>query len=445
MKFSIGKMYTFIKRIGLFLAILTVTNTIVAQDYYNLSIEELLDRGITNSVVVKESELKISISEDQSKLAKNKKLPDMQVSGIFGYVGTSTVLDTDFSFLRHSDAPDWKQNYQFVASQPLYQGGRIKANIQRSEIEKELAQLILQKDKSDLKLWMVGKYLDLYNLYKEKEIYEQNIERSNVSLKDIRKMREEGMITSNDVLRSEIQVSNYELSLQQTENNLVLISQQLSIAMGMNEDLVYVPDSSFLSLPQKILSIEDCINEAYLTYVELKINNKNIDLAKNNLQLVKTNFRPNLSLQFANSFVRPVPNTSPVYDKYINAWSVTLNLSYHISALYDRKHSLAMAKKQINLQEWEGERAKQNIRINVKTAYLKHTEAIKKIEILENTLKMTKDNYRIVHKKYFNQLAILTDLLDANTLQLNATLQLSSAKANAVYTYYQLLNIIEGL
>lgn len=438
-------MYVFIKKIAIILIVSTVNNAICAQEYYNLSVQELLDKGISNSITIQESAVKASISQDQYSLSKNKKLPDLQVAGMFGYVGTSTILDTDLSFLKHTDAPDWKQNYQFTATQPLYEGGKIKNNIERSKLQEELAQLVLQKDKSDLRLWMIAKYLDLYNLYREKETYIQNIKEANVRLKNIRKMKEEGMITSNDVLRSEIQVSNYDLSLQQTENNLILVSQQLSVTMGMDETLMYIPDSTFLVQSTSLKTLEDYIGEAYNNYIGLRINDKNIDLAKNNLQLVRANFRPNLSLQFGNSFIRPVPNTSPVYDKYINAWSITLNLSYHISALYDRKHSLAVAKKQINLQEWENERTKQDIRINVKTAYLKHLEALQRVSVLEETLKMTNNNYNIASTKYFNQLAILTDLLDANTLQLNATLQLSAAKANVVYTYYQLLNIIGEL
>lgn len=406
-----------------------------------LTIEELFEKGIENSIQIQSSEIRLSITEDQLALSKNKRLPDLQLSGAFGYVGTSSILDTDLSFLKHTEAPDWKQNYQITATQPLYQGGKIKRSIERNEIQKQIATLSLQKDKSDLKLWMISKYLDLYNLHGQTETYKQNIIEAEKRLKDIRKMREEGMITSNDVLRSEIELKNYELALQQAENNLILVSQELSIIMALDETLIYAPDSTFLTKKQALSPLDVYINEAYSDYLGIKINNKNLDLARNNLQLAKADFLPTLSLQFGNSFIRPVPNTSPVSDKYINSWGITLNLSYHLSNLYDRKHSIALAKKQIDLQEWILEQDKQDIRVNVKTAYLRHLEAIQRVEVLENTLNMTKENYRIVNKKYFNQLSILTDLLDANTLQLNATLELTAAKANMIYTYYQLLNI----
>ena len=48
------------------------------------------------------------------------------------------------------------------------------------------------------------------------------------------------------------------------------------------------------------------------------------------------------------------------------------------------------------------------------------------------------ENYRIMQNRYLNQLAILTDLLDANSVRLNAELQLTSARTQVIYTYYQL-------
>ena len=91
------------------------------------------------------------------------------------------------------------------------------------------------------------------------------------------------------------------------------------------------------------------------------------------------------------------------------------------------------------------EQQRQNIRTGVKAAYLKHQEALDKVKVLEHSLNQANENYRIVNKKYFNQLAILTDLLDANTVQLSAELQLEAARTNVIYTYYQLLNISGNL
>lgn len=436
------------KRLNIYIAfsIIFSLNTIVgavdAQSRYKLTIDELLDKGLQHSISVQSTDLKLNIADDKVALAKNKRLPDIQVAGQFGYVGQSTVLDTDLSYKSHPQSPDWKQNYQVSAIQPIYQGGRIKNNIKKADLEKEIAEISLSKDKSNIKLWLINKYLDLYNLYGKQKIYQFNIDEAKVRLNNILKMREEGMITSNDVLRSKIQLTDYELSYNEVVNDITLLSQQLAIALDMDEDIIYEPDSIFLNTkPQTDNSIEDYVQIAYQNYPDMQIARTNIDLAKNSLKITKADYLPNLSLQLSNTFQRPIPNTSPVQDLYINSWGVTLSLSYRISALFDRKHSLSAAKGQINLQELAEEQQKQNIRISVKTYYLKHQEALDRVKTLETSLKQSDENYRIMNTKYFNQLAILTDLLDANNLQLNAELQLTSAKTNAIYTYYQLLNI----
>ena len=60
------------------------------------------------------------------------------------------------------------------------------------------------------------------------------------------------------------------------------------------------------------------------------------------------------------------------------------------------------------------------------------------MEALELSVRQAEENYRIMRNRYMNQLAILTDLLDADNLRLNAELQLTTARTRVVYTYYEL-------
>ena len=85
------------------LATLTYTSSLTAQNTYRLTVNELFERGLQNSIAIQSSVIKTQISEDKVGLAKNKRLPDISVSGLFGYTGTLTILDKDLSFLKHSD------------------------------------------------------------------------------------------------------------------------------------------------------------------------------------------------------------------------------------------------------------------------------------------------------------------------------------------------------
>ena len=413
--------------------------TLTAQTTYILSVKELFNRGIENSITIQASIVKAQISDEKTILAKNKRLPHIVIDGTFGYVGTPVILNPDLSFLKRSEMPNWEQNYQIAARQPLYEGGRIRNEIKRSELEREIAELSLQKDQSDLKLWLIGKYLDLFNLYKRRDVYIQNIEEAKKRLHDIEKMKEQGIVTTNDVLRSKLLLTNYDLAHKEIENDIVLVSQQLDIVLGMDESTILQPDSSFLTFYVEINPENAYVDQAYQQHPDLKMAQTNISLAQNAFQFVKADYRPSLFLETGMALTRPIPYIVPVQDFFINTWGISLNLSYNLSALFDIKHNSNVARQQIQLQSLFQEQRKQMIRTEIKAAYLKHQEAEDRIKALQESLAQSKENYRIEKNKYFNQLAILTDLLDATATQLNVELQLTTAKTNAIYTYYQLL------
>ena len=88
--------------------------------------------------------------------------------------------------------------------------------------------------------------MSLFSLFRQHDVLTRNIEESERRLKDIKQMKKEGLITNNDVLRSEMQLTNDRLSLTETENSIALVSQQLDILLGINENCLFLPDTALL-------------------------------------------------------------------------------------------------------------------------------------------------------------------------------------------------------
>ena len=57
----------------------------------------------------------------------------------------------------------------------------------------------------------------------------------------------------------------------------------------------------------------------------------------------------------------------------------------------------------------------------------------------EKSIEQATANLKIVSTKYFNQLALLTDLLDADNLYLESSFNLVKAQTDATGYYYRLL------
>ena len=346
------------------------------------------------------------------------------------------VWERGLSGPTYPDIPDWSQNYAIDFSQPLYQGGKIRRTIRKAEMEKQVAELQTLTDQAEIKLGLLNQYMNLFSLFKQHEILMRNIEESELRLRDIRRMKKEGVITNNDVLRSEMQLTNDRLSLQETENSIVLVSQQLDILLGQDENLLLKPDTTLLHQAVALEAYDDYITLAYTNDPAMKLLRKQTELARNEIRLAQSLSLPSISLYASNTLARPVSRT--LADMYNNNWNVGLSVSYPLSSIYKNSHKIKESKLMVSLRKNDEEQKMQRIRMDVRTAFLRHQEALQRVEALQLSVRQAQENYRIMQNRYLNQLAILTDLLDANSVRLNVELQLVTARTRVIYTYYQL-------
>ena len=381
-----------------------------------LTVDELFRLGVENSLRLQADALDEAMAYERGKTARTSRLPDLQI-GL-------------------PDTPDWSQNYAIDFTQPLYEGGKIRYAIRRADLQTHAAALRSASDRADVKLELLEQYMSLFSLYKQREVLMRNIEESELRLKDIRQMKKEGLITNNDVLRSEMQLTNDRLSPTETENSLALVSQQLDILLGLDENRMLLPDTSLLRRSVALQEYDAYVEEAYLNDPAMQLLRKQTEIAKNEVRLTKAEALPSISLYASNTLARPVSRT--MADMYNNAWNFGLSVSYPLSSLYKNNHRVKESKFAVQMNLNAEEQKKQQVRVTVRTAFLRHREALRQVDALKLSVHQAEENYRIMQNRYLNQLAILTDLLDANAVRLNAELQLTSARTQVIYTYFQL-------
>lgn len=408
-----------------------------SQQAYSLTLDELFRLGTENSLRLKVTRMQEVIAADKEKTAQTSRLPDISIGATTGYIGRPTVFRRGLSQPVHPDMPDWSHNYNVEVTQPIYRGGKIHYTIKRSSLEKQIAALNSTNDKAEIKLLLLSQYMDLFSLYKQKEVFARNVEESARRLEDIRRLKKEGIVTRNDELRSELQLTNDQLAYREANDNIAIVSQQLDVVLGLDETLLLQPDTTLLYTAVSLESSDEYVRQAYENYPELQIARYNTRLAENDIRLSKADYLPSLSLRAANTLARPLSTT--MEDMFSNNWNIALSLSYNLSSLYQNKHKVHEARQYVNIRKNREEQVRQDIRVNVKSAWIKHHEALDRVEALLLSVRQAEENYRIVRNRYLNQLSILTDLLDASSIRLEAELQLTNARTEVIYSYYQLM------
>lgn len=408
-----------------------------SQQAYSLSLDELFRLGTENSLRLQASRMEEVIADDKEKTAKTSRLPGISIGATTGYIGQSTVFRKGLAQPVHPDLPDWSHNYNVEVTQPVYRGGKIHYNIKRASLEKEIATLNSTNSEAEIKLLLLRRYMDLFSLYKQRDVFARNVEESTRRLDDIRRLKKEGVVTRNDELRSELQLTNDQLACREADDDISIVSQQLDVLLGLDESLLLQPDTTLLYTAVSLEDYETYVLQAYNNYPELQIARYNTKLAENDIRLSQADYLPSLSIRAANTLSRPLSTT--MEDMFSNNWNIALSLSYNLSSLYQNKHKMHEAKQYVRLRKNREDQIRQDIRINVRSAWIRHHEALDRVQALLLSVRQAEENYRIVRNRYLNQLSILTDLLDASSVRLEAELQLTNARTEAVYSYYELM------
>ena len=82
--------------------------------------------------------------------------------------------------------------------------------------------------------------------------------------------------------------------------------------------------------------------------------------------------------------------------------------------------------------------AQENIRTGIKEAYIRFQEAFTVYETQLKSQELATQNYEVVNNRYLNDLALITDMLDASNSKLSAELQTVNARINILFNYYRL-------
>src|SRR5699024_4893253 len=192
-------------------------------------------------------------------------------------------------------------------------------------------------------------------------------------LENIKKFHREGMVTRNDLIRGELQLSNLKLALEVVENNTKILNKQLTTALGLSDDILILPDEALLDNIPQALSLAD-----YRTLAEnhptVLMTQKTVNIQETAEKITKAAKMPSLSAFAGDQLMRPITTTSPVVDAYTNGWSAGLSLNLNIDVFYKAPQKIKQAKFEKEKAVAQANEVEQMIDVAVNAAYIKYNE-----------------------------------------------------------------------
>lgn len=403
-----------------------------------MDLEEVFRLADERSVSIQAYQTNREAAGEALKAAKARRLPDIDASLSASYWGNGKLWDRDFSNPTTIDMPHFGNNFSLEAQQVIYAGGAISSGIELASLDKEMAELDWRKNRQEIRFMLAGYFLDLYKLDNQIRVLRKNLELTDEVIANMRARREQGTALQNDITRYELQKETLKLQLTKVDDARTIMNHQLVTTLHLNEGTVIAPDSTLLERQVSALAESDWQEMATSSNVDLLQAEVGVRINEQKVRLERSERLPKLSVIAAEHLDGPITIEVPVLDNNFNYWYVGIGVKYSLSSLFKNGSKLRQARLNVRKSQELYQLAQERVENAVQAGYVNFLTAFTDLNTQKKNVELANENYRVVSNRYTNELALLTDMLDASNMKLDADLALVNARVNVIYNYYKM-------
>lgn len=412
-------------------------SSIEAQEKTSLTLDEAIHLAWAKSNEVNLANAKVATKKYELQSVKNNRYPDLKVSGQYQRLTKASI---DLKVNKSSDSEplpvvDQLMIGQVNASLPVFAGFKIQNSIKAYDNMYQAETASAMQTKEDVAMQVVNYYAGLYKAQKTVELLKENQKSAQQRVDDFLELEKNGIIPRNDLLKSQLQVSKVQLSLDRAISELNIVNFELASLLKMDpKTKLEIRESDFANFQMTNVPTNEepaLANRQDLEAIRLQ---EKASLA--NIQIAKSGYYPTISL-IAGYTALDLKNVITVQ----NAMNVGVGVSYDLSGILKNGTNVKIAEnKALEIQN-SGAMLTDYIKIQVQKAIEDYNLALKQDLVYNQAVEQASENYRIVSDKYDNGLSDTNDLLEADVEQLGSNINKTLAKANVIQKYYELLSV----
>ena len=433
---------------------------------HRMSLQSLFDLADQQNQRIKVSEAALKAAEEGVASAKSAMLPSVEFSVQGSYTGNAFLMTRGFSTSGTTEyvvpglgpqqvqngkqpTPHWGNSFTAQASQVIYAGGAIRSGIEMARLGRQLAELDVEKNRQEVRFLLTGYYLDLCKLHNQSQVIEKNIELTEKVIEQMRARRAQGTVLKNDLTRYELQLQSLLLTKTQVDDAQKIIRHQLSTTIHLPEGENFDVDAQSLEeegMALKALTSEELWQQtAAENNIDIRQASLATEMSAQKIRNTRAASRPSVAVVAENNLYGPYISDLIPKNANVNVWFVGIGVKYNLSSLWKNKHDIRKARHE-NTQAHESvQLAREGIENGVQANYTNLLTSSVEVSTHEKQVELADQNYSVVKNRYDNDLALLTDMLDASNMKLSADMALVNARINMLYNYFKLKYITNTL
>ncbi len=192
-------------------------------------------------------------------------------------------------------------------SQPIYAGGSIKATIHAARLFSMLADETVRAAVQDLIYAAAHAYYDVLLNQHLLQISTDAVRSAQAHLDSVKQRRQGGVASDFDVLRAEVELSNFQAELIRNKNAINMAKTQLLKVMGVSQDSDFTLSNELVYVSSE-MAMEEAVEAAYRSRPDLFSREFDIKYQKELLRIARSRYWPTISGYYDNTWSEPDPH-----------------------------------------------------------------------------------------------------------------------------------------
>ena len=420
-----------------------------------MSLQSLFDLADQQSQRIKVSEAALKAAEEGVASAKTALLPSVELSVQGSYTGNAFMMSRGFSTSGTTEyivpglgpqqvengkqpTPHWGNSFTAQASQVIYAGGAIRSGIEMARLGRQLAELDVEKNRQEVRFLLAGYYLDLCKLQNQSQVIDRNIELTEKVIGQMKARREQGTVLKNDITRYELQRQSLVLAKTQVDDARKIIRHQIATTIHLPEGEEFEVEE--LSYDDAALRHDETLWQETASGNNIDIRQASVatELAGQKVRNTRAASLPSVAVVAENNLFGPYTADLIPKNANVNVWFIGIGVRYNLSSIWKNKHDIRKAKHEQTQARESVRLAREGVENGVQACYTNLLTNTVEVQTQEKQVELADQNYAVVRNRYDNDLALLTDMLDASNMKLSADMALVNARINMLYNYYKL-------
>jgi len=411
---------TNINKNSLFLIALAFSHTAIAQE----TLQQAFATALSQNQRIFAAKANSQAAEQQVLAAQGQRLPQINVRG--GYTQLSdtptaqTQVEGQDAEFAVSDAGSG--NAQAIISVPVFTSGRISHSIEAAEASQQATKFNETTTALNIKLQVAHAFIAIFRAEKSLQVAQSHLVSLTAHEEDVNNLYQQGMVARNDLLASQVSLSNAEQHVLQQENSIniakahfnQLLNRNLTTSVELLEQFPDVPQGDFSALSQ----------EALLKRPELSALTQQTHALEEQAASEDAQLWPQINVSGGYQYQQ---NS---YQAHEGMWMANATLDWKLYDGSSSHRSDALTHQALALSAQHNDLIS-TVQLQVRKSWLDLQEAQKRVLVTQKATSQADENLKVSTERYQQGLATNTEVLEAEDLRIQSYNNFNNARYDA--------------